>query len=159
MTAILTLRLQIKELDMRNITLRILAALVLIAALVGVGLLAYNAGSAHQAAITAQGPAAQAGSPAYLYYGPLWWPFPFFGFGFFGLIGAFFLLFLAFGALRLLLWGPRWGWRRWHRGYGYWREGGKGEDMPIPPMMAELHRRMHDADREKTADQGPQNQP
>ncbi len=142
---------------MRHITLRILAALVLIAALAGVAVLAYNAGAAHQAAV-APTTGSQTGSPAYPLY---WWPFPFFGFGFFGLIAAFFLFWIAFGALRMLFWGPRWGWRRWHRGYGGWGmrgNGQDGEDMPVPPMMAELHRRMHEADREKSAGQSPQNQ-
>jgi hypothetical protein len=139
---------------MRNFTLRILAALVLIAALAGVAVLAYNAGASHQAAI-APTAGSQTGSPA---YGPFWWPFPFWGFGFFGLIAAFFLFWLAFGALRFVLWGPRFGWRRWHRGYGYWGERGEGEEPPIPPMMAEMHRRMHAADESKPAGQPPKNQ-
>ncbi len=142
---------------MRHITLRILAALILLAALAGVALLAYNAGVSHQVAV-APTTGGQTGSPVYPFY---WWPFPFFGFGFFGLIAAFFLFWIAFGALRFLFWGPRWGWRRWHRGYGYWGqrgEGQEGEDMPIPPMMAELHRRMHEADDKKSSGQSPQNQ-
>ncbi len=145
---------------MRHITLRILAALILTAAFAGVALLAYNGGIAHQAAIT-PATGSQTGSPAYPFY---WWPFPFFGFGFFGLIAAFFLFWIAFGALRMLFWGPRMGWRRWHRGYGYWgqrgegQEGKEGDEYPIPPMMAELHRRMHQADSEKPSGQTPQNQ-
>lgn len=142
---------------MRNITLRILAALVLIAAFAGVAVLAYNSGAAHQAAVV-PATGSQTSSPVYPFY---WWPFPFFGFGFFGLIAAFFLFWIAFGALRLLFWGPRWGMRRWHRGYGYWGqrgEGQEGEEMPIPPMMAELHRRMHEADNQKSSGQSPQNQ-
>ncbi len=132
---------------MRHITFRILAALVLIAALAGVAVLAYNAGAAHQAAIVPS--TGGTGNTATPVYGPFWWPFPFFGFGFFGLIAAFFLFWIAFAALRFVLWGPRWGWRRWHRGYGYWGQQGNGEDMPIPPMMAEMHRRMHQADEGK----------
>jgi hypothetical protein len=143
---------------MRHITLRILSGLVLLAAIAGIAVLAYNAGAAHQAAIMPQAQGTQTGSPAYPFYGPFWWPFPFWGFGFFGLIAAFFLFWLAFGALRFLLWGPRFGWRRWHRGYGYWGEHGSGQEPPIPPMMAEMHRRMHEADQSKTAGQPPQNQ-
>ena len=138
---------------MRHITLRILAALVLLAAIAGVALLAYNAGTAHQAAIVTQTPGGQTSSPAYPFY---WWPFPFFGFGFFGLIAVFFLVSIAFGALRMLVWGPRWGWRRWHRGYGHWGERGEGDEYPIPPMMSEMHRRMHEAESAKPADQGTQ---
>ncbi len=146
---------------MRHIFFRILAGLVLIAAVAGIGVLAYNAGAAHQAAITTASPVqgSQTGSPVVLT--PFWWPFPFLGFGFFGLLGLFFLFWVAFGALRFLFWGPRFGWRRWQRGYGHWGERGSGEDYPIPPMMAELHRRMHSADREstgKSADQSTQNQ-
>ncbi len=144
---------------MRHITLRILAALVLIAALAGVAVLAYNAGAAHQAAIATPATGGQTGSPAYPVYGvPLWWPFPFLGFGFFGILAVFFLIAIAFSALRFVLWGPRFGWRRWHRGYGHWGERANGEDIPIPPMMAELHRRMHEADQGKPADPSTQNQ-
>ena len=144
---------------MRHITFRILAGLVLIAAVAGIAVLTYNAGVAHQAAISAQTQTAQNGSPSYPVYAvPMWRPFPFFGLGFFGLLAAFFLFFVAFGALRFVLWGPRFGWhRRWH-GYGPWGERGTGEDFPIPPMMAEMHRRMHAADSEKPSDQATQKQ-
>jgi hypothetical protein len=143
---------------MRHVTLRILSGLVLLAAIAGIAFLAYNAGAAHQAVVAPQAQVGQTGSPTYPFYGPFWWPFPFWGFGFFGLIAAFFLFWLAFGALRFVLWGPRFGWRRWHRGYGYWGERGEGEEYPIPPMMAELHRRMHAADESKPAGQPPKNQ-
>ncbi len=142
---------------MRNITLRILALLVLVAAVAGIGVLAYNAGVAHQAAITTVAPSGQTASPAYPVY-PFWWPFPFLGYGFFGLLAAFFLFWIGFAALRFLFWGPRWGWRRWHRGYGYWGERREGEEPPIPPMMADLHRRMHEADKQNPSGQPPQNQ-
>jgi hypothetical protein len=138
---------------MRHIFFRLFAGLVLIAAIVGIGVLAYNAGIAHQAAITPTG-GAQTNPviPAYTY----WWPFPFFGLGFFGLIAVFFLLSIAFSALRFMLWGPRWGWHRWHRGYGNWGERGEGEQPPIPPMMAEMHRRMHAADQGQSTGQDTQ---
>ena len=139
---------------MRHIFFRILAALVLIGAIAGIGVLAYNAGIAHQTAIVATTPTAQTGSPVVVT--PFWWPYPLLGFGFFGFLAVFFLFWIAFGALRILFWGPRFGWRRWHRGYGYWGERGPGEDYPIPPMMAELHRRMHAADEGKSADQSTQ---
>ncbi len=133
---------------MKNVTLRILAVVVLLAAIAGIAVLAYNAGTAHQVTISNPSGTQNPGT-VYPIYG--WWPFPFFGFGFFGLIAAFFLFSLVFHALRLLFWGPRWGWRRWHRGYGYWGERGEGEEPPIPPMMAEMHRRMHAAEQDKPA--------
>ena len=141
---------------MRHIIFRLLATLVLIAAVAGIGVLAYNAGMAHQTAVSAQAPTTQNGSPSYPVYGVPMWPFPFLGLGFFGLLAVFFLFFVAFGALRFVLWGPRFGWHhRWRR-YGPWGEREAGEHFPIPPMMAEMHRRMHAADSEKPADQTTQ---
>ncbi len=70
---------------------------------------------------------------------PFWRPFPFFGFGCIGLLIPLFLLFLAFGAFRRLMWGPRWGWH--HMRYGRWM-GDEGE-AGLPPMFAEWHRRAH----------------
>ncbi len=141
---------------MRHIIFRIVAALVLIAALAGIAVLAYNAGAAHQAVLgTATG--TQNSGSAYPFYGPAyWWPFPFFGFGLFGVVAIFFLFWIAFGALRFIFWGPRWGMHRWHRGYGHWGQRGNGEEFSIPPMMAEMHRRMHEADESKAADPSTQ---
>ncbi len=137
---------------MRHITLRIIAVLVLVAAVAGIAVLAYNAGATHQAAITTQVPSVQGGGAAYPVYG--WWPFPFFGFGIFGLLAAFFLFWLFFAALRFVVFGPRFGWRRWHRGYGHWHDPGSGGD--IPPMFVEMHRRMHENEAEKPTDQATQ---
>jgi hypothetical protein len=128
---------------MRSITYRILFGLVLLAAIVGIGLLAYNAGVTHGAAVNAVAPASQNGSPVYPYYPvPFWGFFPFFGFGFFGFFALILLFFVALGAIRRILWGPRSGWHRWHRMYG----AENGTDEGIPPMMAEMHRRIHAAD-------------
>ena len=138
---------------MRHIFLRLLAALVLLAAIAGVALLAYNAGVAHGTSLNVQVPAGQTGSQAYPVY-PFWWPFPFFGFGFLGLLALLFLLSVAFGAARLMLFGPRFGWHMMHRRYGTWGDRGSGEG--IPPMFAEMHRRMHAAEEEKSTDQAPQ---
>jgi len=113
----------------RHIVFRILAGLVLLAAIAGLGFFAYQAGVAHGAAANIQTPAVQ--------YGHFMW-FP--GFGLFGVLFAFFLLFMAFGALRRMIWGPRWGMRYMRHGpmghYGPWGEG-------VPPMFAEMHRRAH----------------
>jgi hypothetical protein len=140
---------------MRHIVFRIFFCLVLIAAIAGIALLAYNAGVSHGTAINTQTPTIQNGGPSYPAYGmPFWWPFPFLGFGFFGVLALLFLLSVAFGAARLMLWGPRFGWHRMQRRHGFWGDQGSGED--IPPMFAEMHRRMHAADEGKPADQGTQ---
>ncbi len=134
---------------MRNIFFRVVAFLVLIAAIGGIAFLAYNAGITHGQAITATLPVGQ--TAAQFYPVPYWFPFPFFGFGIFGFFALIFLFFVIFGAFRMMLWGPRWGWRRMGHRYGTWGEGNSGQD--IPPMMAELHRRMHAADEAKPSDQ------
>ena len=137
---------------MKHITLRILSGLVLIAVIAGIAFLAYNAGVTRGTGATIQVPTGQNGSPSYPVYGmPLWWPFPFFGFSLFGLLALFFLLSVAFGAARLMLFGPRYGWHMMHRRYGNWDDRDSSKD--IPPMFAEMHRRMHAADEDKSADQ------
>ncbi len=119
---------------MRHIFFRLLAALILVAAIAGIALLAYNAGVAHQVALSPTTPGTQGSGQVAPYYGfPFWWPFPFFGFGFFGLVAAFFLFWIAFGALRFVFWGPRTGWRRWHHGYGYWGQREEGNEPPSRP--------------------------
>ncbi len=138
---------------MKHIGLRILFAFVLIAAIGGIAFIAYNAGVTHGAAI--QAPTSQTGSQVYPVYGmPYWFPFPFFGFGFFGLLALLFLFFVAFGAARFVIFGPRFGWHRMQRRYGGW--GDQGSDEGIPPMFVEMHRRMHAADEGKSADQATQ---
>jgi hypothetical protein len=138
---------------MRHIGLRIFFAVVLIAAIGGIAFLAFNAGVTHGTAI--QAPAGQNSGQAYpVYATPYWYPFPFFGFGFFGLLAMFFLFFVAFGAARFVLFGPRFGWHGMRRRYGSWGEGGSGEG--IPHMFVEMHRRMHAADEGKPADQATQ---
>ena len=140
---------------MKHIIFRILFGLVLIAAIAGIAFLTYNAGVAHGTSLNVQSPTGQNGSQSYPIYGiPFWWPFPFFGFGFLGLLALLFLLSVAFGAARLMLFGPRFGWHMMHRRYGNWGDRGSGEG--IPPMFAEMHRRMHAAEEEKSTDQAPQ---
>jgi len=126
-----------------KIGLRIVAALVLIAAIAGIGFFAYQAGVAQGSPITIQAPSGDAnGVPApYPYYGygmPFHHPYGFgFGFGCFGPLLALFLLFLAFKSFRLMMWGPRWGWGH-HRGpWGrHWENG-------VPPTFEEWHKRAH----------------
>lgn len=138
---------------MKHIGFRIFFAFVLIVAIGGIAFIAYNAGVTHATSTAIQAPAAQT-SPAYpVYMAPYWFPFPFFGFGFFAFFAAFFLLFVAFGAARRMIFGPRWG---WHRRVGAWGNGSNGEGFP--PMWSEMHRRMHAADEGKPADQATQKQ-
>jgi hypothetical protein len=133
----------------RNIIFRIIMALVLLAALVGIGVFAFNAGVARGLATNLPVPAGSNGTVPlpYPYYG-MHFGFPFFGFGCFGVLIPLFLLFLVFGAFRALMWhGPR----RWHMmQHGPWGMPPTGEGGPgVPPMVAEWHRRMHEQQPEK----------
>ncbi len=119
---------------------RIIVVLVLLAALAGIGIYAYNAGLASGLAqkVTAQGGQAVP-APS-----PYFWP-PFFGFGFgFGFRGfliPLFLLFLGFASVRALFWRGGWGWRR-HMVHGPWGSR-EGNDKGVPPFFEEWHRRAH----------------
>jgi len=131
----------------RNIVFRIVAGLVLLAAIAGIAFFAFNAGMAQGAATNIQAPAPQSGGQPAPFYGygygmPFWRPFPFFGFGCFGILIPLFLLFLAFGAARRMIWGPRWGWHHMHH-HGQWGDKGPGSPDFVPPMFAEWHKRAH----------------
>ena len=117
-----------------NVALRIISALVLIAAIAGIGFFAYQAGVAHGSPVTIQAPSGQTVPAPYPYYG-YGMPFHPWGFGFLGCLIPLFLFFIVFGAFRFLLWGPRWGWRH-HGPWQYrWGEGG------VPPMFEDWHKR------------------
>jgi hypothetical protein len=126
----------------KHIVFRILAGLVLLAAIAGIAFFAFNAGVVHGTALNIQAPAAAAqpekapGAYPYGYGMPFHHPFPFFGFGCFGLLIPLFLLFLAFAAMRHMIWGSRWGHHMHGMHHGPWQEG-------VPPMFAEWHRRAH----------------
>lgn len=137
---------------MRYIYFRILSGIVLILAIIGIALLAYNAGVSHSAAANPVPAVQNNGQPVPVYGWPYWRPFGFFGFGCLVPLAFLFLFFLAFGALRRVIWGPRWGWHMRHYGR-YW--GDKGPEN-IPPMFSEMHRRMHEADEGKPSDPTPQ---
>lgn len=128
----------------RNIGFRILAGLVLLAAVAGIAYFAFNAGVTQGAAVNIQtAPAGGQPVPFYGYGMPYWRPFPFFGFGCFGLLVPLFLIFLAFGAMRHMLWGPRHGWHGMHQmHHSPWGDKGPGDEF-VPPMFAEWHRRAH----------------
>jgi hypothetical protein len=120
---------------------RFVLALILLAALVGVGVAVYNVGVTQGLATSGKLvlPAAPGGVvPSYPYaYGPLFHPWGFgFGFGIFGLIFPILFFFLIISLIRGLFFH---GGGRWHgggfRGYG---------ENDVPPMMEEWHRRMHE---------------
>jgi hypothetical protein len=126
---------------------RVVAALLLVAVLIGVGTSLYNAGVTAGLAEAARQAAASGGqAPVVPYYG---YGAPYFhgpfggGFGFFGIIFLILGFFLIFGLIRAAFgggsWGSRgprgpigWGGRRemvedWHREL-HRREGGEGSD-------------------------------
>ncbi len=120
----------------------LLAVLLALAAIAGIGYFAFNAGVSQ--GLVAQAPAGQgsAVNPAYPRYGwPLWWPgFPFFGFGFLGVILGIFLLIFVLRAVSFALWGPHWGYgRHIHGGWPHDWEHESG----VPHMFREWHDRAH----------------
>lgn len=125
-----------------NAGLRIVSALVLIAAIAGIAYFAFQAGVTQGSPVTIEAPTGETAPAPYPYY-PYGYGMPFhrpwgFGFGFFGFLFLLFLFFLALRAFRFLLWGPRWGWG--HRGHGPWA---RGWENGVPPMFEEWHKRVH----------------
>ena len=140
----------------KHVVFRIIAGIFLLLALAGIAFFAYQAGTMH--AVSPQGITPGNEMPFY----PFYWH-PFFGFGFLGVLIPLVFLFLAFAALRHLIWGPRWYRGHMHHhgpwyGDGPWQENGSmgghgpmgghmghhgpwGED--VPPMFSEWHRRVH----------------
>jgi hypothetical protein len=124
----------------KHIVFRIIAGLILLAAIAGIAFFAYQAGTLHSVTANVQLPAENG-----LRYYPHFGMFPFFGLGCLIPLFVFFLVCLAFGSMRRLIWGPRWGWRHMHdrmeRGpmghHGPWGEG-------VPPFFAEWHKRAHE---------------
>jgi hypothetical protein len=119
-----------------KIGLRIVAALVLVAAIAGIGFFAFQAGVAQGSPVTIQAPAGVPAPAPYPYYGygmPFHHPFGF-GFGCFGLLLPLFLLLIALKAFRVMLWGPRWG--HMHHDGPWGRHSG-------PPFFEEWHKRAH----------------
>ncbi len=125
-----------------KIGLRILAGVVLLAAIAGIGVFAFNAGAATHIQRPANG-TTQAPYPVYPYrfWGWGWGGFPFFGLGCFAPLIAILLFFLAFRALSFAFWGPRWGWRH-----------GWDEEGDVPSMFREWHDRAHGQASQPTQD-------
>lgn len=133
-----------------NVGLRILSALVLVAAIAGIAYFAFQAGVVQGSPITIEAPSGET-VPAYPYYGygygmPFHRPWGF-GFGFFGFLLLLFLFFLAMRAFRFLFWGPRWGWGHHRRGpwARHWENG-------VPPMFEEWHKKAHETPQGSTKD-------
>jgi hypothetical protein len=125
-----------------NTGLRIVAALVLIAAIAGIAYFAFQAGMAQGSPITVQAPSGETVPAPYPYYGYGYgfhrpWGF---GFGFFGFLILIFLFFMVMRAFRFLFWGARGGWGHHYGGHGplgrHWENG-------FPPMFEEWHKRAH----------------
>ena len=125
----------------RSIVFRIIMALVLVAAILGLGAFAYRAGVTQGMALSAQSSAGEAVQPPLPYY-PMYFMRPFYGFlgfGFLGCLVPLFLLFLVFFAFRALFWGGPRHWRHMHHGPWGWGEPGQGP----PSMFTEWHRQAH----------------
>ena len=119
-----------------KIWFRIIAGLVLIAAVAGIAFFAFNAGVATHVQL----PATTNGQVPAPYYGyGFWHPFPFFGLGCFGPLFALLLLFIALRAISFIFWGPRWG----HMHRAHWHRHGWDEEGGVPPMFQEWHDRAH----------------
>jgi hypothetical protein len=111
-----------KEISMeRSIASRIAVALLVVAAIVGVGVHEYRLGVAQGIAMSGKLPA---GAPGF-------YPYPFWGFHPFGFLFPLLFLFLIFGIGRRFLWGG-------------WRGPGGGRRYGHPGGLDEWHREAHD---------------
>lgn len=133
----------------KNIGLRILAGLVLLAAIAGVTFLAYQSGVNHAAMVVAQTSGNATPVPSPYYYGWFWPPF-LFPFGCFVPLIGLFLICLAFSAFRFMLWGPRrWEGRRMHSHHGPWSW---DSENGVPPAFEEWHKRVHGGNEQANQD-------
>jgi hypothetical protein len=126
-----------------KIGLRILSALVLIAAIAGITFFAFRAGVAQGSPVTIEAPSGESVPAPYPYQYGYGMPFHHrygfgFGFGCFGPLLVLFLLFVALKSFRFLFWGPRWGWG--HHRHGPW---GMRWENGVPPMFDEWHKKLH----------------
>ena len=131
-----------------KVWLRLLSAVVVVAAVGAIAYLAFGAGVAQGASsglgATTPGQPGAYGGPYFLH------PFPFLGFGCFGPLLALFLLFIALRAVSFAFWGPRWA--HWgHMRHG-WRHGWD-EEGGVPPRFREWHDRAHGSVQPKKADE------
>jgi len=126
-----------------NIGLRIVSALVLVAAIAGIGFFAYQAGVANGSPVTIEAPAGDAPALSAPHYG-YGYGMPFhrghfgFGFGCFGILIPLFLFFLAMKAFRFMFWGSPW--RHMGQHHGMW---GRRWEGGAPSMFDEWHKKAH----------------
>jgi hypothetical protein len=122
-----------------RIVVRIVLALLVMAALVGLGVTVYNAGVAQGLAASGKLVVPEGGvaPPSALYYPPFYRPWGF-GLGCLGLIFPLLFVLLILSAMRGLFFA---GWR--HR--GGW--GGPPGEWPkgVPPRVEEWHRKLHES--------------
>lgn len=124
---------------------RVLAILLVVGLLAGIGVSVYNAGVSQGLAQNVS--AAASGAPAVVYgypgyYGPHW------GFGFFGIFFWILGIFLIFALVRAAFGWGRWGRGRWGGypgGYGGGHGPGSHEDRRRE-MLDDWHRSAHDPD-------------
>jgi hypothetical protein len=136
-----------KNMNGNNVLWRVILTLVLIAAVIGLAALTFQAGVTTGIAQKVQVPA-NGTSPVPYYGAPFFWPPIWFGgFGIFGVLIGLFIFFAIFRMIRVLIWGPRWGhWGHWHH-HGPWGihfDDPEAWNKGVPPPIAEWHRRMHE---------------
>jgi hypothetical protein len=119
----------------------VLAAIVVVAVVAGIGIGVYNAGVSEGVAEAARLAQAAGESPAAVVYPPYighpgygygWGG----GFGFFGILFGILFLFLIFGLIRAAF-----GWGRWGGGGGRGPGGWESRNERIAEMHRELHKR------------------
>ena len=130
--------------------IRVLAVLLVVGLLAGIGFGVYNAGVDQGLAQNVS--AAASGAPAVAYGYPGYYGHWGFGFGFFGIFFWILGIFLIFALLRAAFGWGRWGRGRWggygHGGYGHGGySGGPAGDKGDPrrAMLDEWHREAHDS--------------
>lgn len=125
---------------------RVVVGLIVIALLVGAGIAIYKAGVAQGLLLGDKLPLPAAGTVPARVWGAPYAHRPF-GFGVLGCLAPLFFLLLVFAFIRMTFGGWR---RHWghHGGCGH-----PGMARDIPPMVAEWHRRLHEAEPKADAPQ------
>lgn len=128
----------------KHILFRIISAVILIAAIAGIAAFAFNAGMSRGLALNPQSAAIMEQVRPGMDYGFPYRAHMFPGAFLPGLFFVIFLFFLAAGAGRRMMCGPRYGWgHHLHHHGGGWDENRSDENF-VPPMFAEMHRRAHE---------------
>ena len=136
----------------RRLFFNMIFVIVLLGAVIGLGIYAYNAGVAQGLMQGAQIEPGAVPALAYPYYAPPFWgPH---GFGFLGCLLPLFLVMLFFFALRGLAWHGPHGWGRMQNGMwgGSPMRGKHGCMEAVPPMVEEWHRKMHESPKPAVAE-------